>query len=63
MMGYSSIKSAEEMLQEAWDEAGGEITFEEIVRVILNYHAQYDPDVEDEIIGTVEDPFEPYITD
>jgi len=57
MIGYSNIRGAEEMLQEAWDEADGEMTFEGIVRVILDYHAQFDEDYD---IGTIEDPFEQF---
>ena len=59
MMGYSNIRSAEELLQEAWDEAEGELTFDTILRVILDYHAQFDPeDVEGNLIGEIEDPFD-----
>jgi hypothetical protein len=56
MMGYRNYESAEDMLQKAWDAADGEITFDAILKVILDYHGQFDEEIDD-IIGEVEDPF------
>ena len=50
-------KSFEEILQEYWNEADGEITFDKIIEAHQEFLAQFDED-ENEIMGTVEDPFE-----
>jgi len=58
MMGYERIKSTEEILQSYWDEAEGEMTFDLIVQAMSEYGSQFENDISDIELGTVEDPFE-----
>lgn len=48
------MRTAEEILQEFWEDADGEMTFEDIVRAMEEYASQWKGDYE---IGYIEDPF------
>jgi|WetSurSiteA1Bulk_404760.scaffolds.fasta_scaffold102796_2 hypothetical protein len=49
------MRTAEEILQEYWDDNEGEMTFEDILRAMEDYAGQWKEDYE---LGTVDDPFE-----
>jgi len=58
------MRSFEEILQEHWDDAEGEMTFDDIIIAHNDFMAQFD-DNDKYLMGVIDDPFndESYLDD